>query len=136
MATIEKQFTVPVAPNHIWNVFRDLGAVHTRLARQFVVDTRLDGDSRLVTFANGTVVRERFVTIDERRRRLVYSVTEWLLTHHNGSFEVLAEGNTSSRIVWVADLLPDHLAGLVEGFMDQGVAAMQKTLLTADRVDR
>jgi hypothetical protein len=128
MATIEKRFAVAAPAESVWNALRDVGAVHTRLARQFVTDTQLDGDSRLVTFANGTKVRERFVTIDDARRRLVYSVTEWLLTHHNGSFEVFADGATSSRVVWVADILPDDLAGLVDGFMEQGAAAMKRTL--------
>lgn len=132
MATIEKQFVVAAPAARVWSAFRDLGAVHTRLARQFVADTRLDGDSRLVTFANGTTVRERFVTIDDARRRLVYSVTEWLLTHHNGTFEVLADGAESSRIVWVADILPDDLAHVVDGFMEQGAAAMKQTLESQD----
>ena len=128
VATIEKEFVVAAPAERVWTAFRDLGAVHTRLARQFVVDTRLDGDSRLVRFANGTTVRERFVTIDDARRRLVYSVTEWLLTHHNGTFEVHANAEGSSRIVWVADILPDHLAQVVDGFMEQGAAAMKHTL--------
>jgi hypothetical protein len=132
MATIEKRFVVQAPLDQVWSAVRDLGAVHTRLARQFVVDTRLDGDSRLVTFANGTTVRERFVTIDDARQRLVYSVTEWLLTHHNGSFEVFANGAGSCRIVWVADLLPDEHAGLVDGFMEQGAAAIKRTLETRE----
>ena len=128
MATIEKTFAVKAPLEHVWSALRDVGAVHTRLARHFVVDTRLEGDSRLVTFANGTTVRERFVTIDEARHRLVYSVREWVLTHHNGSFEVFVEGAGACRIVWVADILPDHHAELVDGFMEQGAAAIKQTL--------
>jgi len=37
----------------------------TRLAKGFVVDTRLDGEARIVTFANGIVARELIVDIDE-----------------------------------------------------------------------
>jgi hypothetical protein len=32
---------------------RDVGAVHRRLVPGIVVDARLDGDARVVTFANG-----------------------------------------------------------------------------------
>src|SRR5688572_31517422 len=128
MATIEKTFAVKAPLERVWSALREVGAVHTRLARNFVVDTRLEGDSRLVTFANGTTVRERFVTIDDARHRLVYSVREWLLTHHNGSFEVFADGAESCHVVWTADILPDDHAGLVDGFMAQGVAAIQQTL--------
>ena len=39
----------------------------------FVLDARLDGDARIVTFANGTVARELLVDCDDARRRLVYA---------------------------------------------------------------
>jgi hypothetical protein len=54
----------------VWAAVRDIGEIHTRFAREFVVDTRVEGTSRLVTFASGMVVREQIVDIDERRRRL------------------------------------------------------------------
>ena len=38
--------------------------LHDRLARGFVTDTELEGDTRLVTFANGMVVRELIVDVD------------------------------------------------------------------------
>src|SRR5580765_8090948 len=107
MASIHKELTINAPPERIWDAVRDLGAIHTRLAKQFVLDTRLDGDSRLVTFAGGAVVRERFVDVDERARRLAYSVVEWRATHHNASIQVVADGDNRSRVVWVTDLLPD-----------------------------
>ena len=136
MATIYKEFVIHVPAEHAWAAIRDTGAVHSRLAREFVTNTRLEGDSRLVTFANGATVRERIVTVDDERRRLVYSVVEWQTTHHNASFQVFTEGRDITRVVWIADLLPDTLAGLVDGLMEQGVAAIKKTLeLTAVRAD-
>ncbi len=128
MASIRKEIVVSAPPDHVWDAVRDVGAVHTRLARQFVVDTRLDGDSRLVSFANGAVVRERIVDIDDRRRRLAYSVVEWRATHHNASIQVFPDGDARSRIVWMADLLPNDLAEVVDGLMQQGCAAMTRTL--------
>jgi uncharacterized protein YndB with AHSA1/START domain len=128
MATIYKEFTVEAPAAHVWAALRDVGAVHSRLAQKFVTDTRVDGDSRLVTFANGVVVRERIVTIEEDRRRLAYAVVEWQATHYNASFQVFAEGDGRSRIVWIADLLPDSLAAAVDGMMEQGVTAMTQTL--------
>lgn len=116
----------------VWNAVRDIGEIHTRFAREFVVATRVEGTSRLVTFANGMVVREQIVDIDERRRRLAYSIVEWQLTHHNASFQVFLDGSGRSRLVWIADLLPDELADLVSGFMEQGCAAITRTLEQAD----
>ena len=128
MASIHKEMLVDAPPEQVWDAVRDIGAIHTRLAQQFVLDTQLDGDSRLVTFANGAVIRERIVDIDDRARRLVYSVVEWRATHHNSSIQVFPDGDGRSRIVWIADLLPHDLAELVGGLMEQGCAAMRQTL--------
>jgi carbon monoxide dehydrogenase subunit G len=128
MASIHKEIAVAAPADHVWNAIRDLGAVHTRLAQDFVIETRLDGGSRLVTFANGAVVRERIVDVDDASRRLAYSVVEWRTTHHHASFQVFAEGEERTRIVWVADLLPDDLADIVDVMMEQGCAAIKQTL--------
>ena len=130
MASIRKEIVVNSPPEHVWAALRDVGAVHTRLAREFVLDTQLDGDSRLVTFANGEVVRERIVDIDDRARRLAYAVVDWQTTHHNASFQVVPDGEGRCRIMWITDLLPDTLAELVGGFIEQGSAAIKRTLET------
>ena len=128
MASIRKELTVGKRPEDVWAVFRDIGAIHSRLARGFVTDTRLDGDSRVVTFANGLVARERIVDVDDQARRLVYSVVEGQPTHHNASFQVFPEAGGGSRIVWIADLLPNELADVIGGMMEQGCHAMKQTL--------
>jgi hypothetical protein len=128
MASIHKEIAVNASAEHVWAAIRDIGGVHARLAEQFVVDTQLDGDSRLVTFANGMVVRERIVGVDDVRRRLAYSVVEWRATHYNASFQVVADGDARSRVIWIADLLPHDLAGLVDMMMEQGCTAMKRTL--------
>ena len=78
------------------------------------------------------IVRERIVDIDEVGRRLAYSIVEWQLTHHNASFQVFPVGDARSRLVWIADLLPDELSDPVEQFMEQGCAAIISTLEAAD----
>ena len=128
MASIHKEILIDAPAERVWASVRDVGEIHTRFARDFVVGTRVEGTSRLVTFANGMVVREQIVGIDDTRRRLAYSIVEWQLTHHNASFQVFDVGGTRSRLVWIADLLPDELADLVDGFMDQGCAAIARTL--------
>ena len=128
MATIRKEITVKATVEQAWDVMRDIGALHTRLVPGFVVDTKLEPGARVVTFANGRVVRERIVTIDEDARRLVWSATGDLLTHHNASAQILEEPDGRSRIIWVADLLPDSMSGAIDQMMDHGMTAMQTTL--------
>lgn len=133
MASIHKEIPIDAPADEVWAAIRDVGAVHTRFARQMVVDTSLQGDSRLVTFANGEVVRERIVDIDDNARRFVYAVVDWRTTHHNASFQVVPDSDSRCHIIWIADLLPDTLADLVGGLMEQGCGAIKRTL---DRVGR
>jgi hypothetical protein len=50
------------------------------------------------------------------------------LTHHNASLQVFAEGEERCRIVWVADLLPNEVAGYIQGMIEQGMGFMKQTL--------
>ncbi len=45
----------------------------------------LDGDARIVTFANGSVAREVLVDCDDKRRRLAYAIKSERLTQHSAS---------------------------------------------------
>ena len=128
MASIRKEIVTRARPAEVWDAVRDIGALHTRLVPGFVIATRLEPGARVVTFANGMTVREPIVTIDEQDRRLVWSAVGGSLTHYNASAQVVAEPDGSSRVVWIADLLPDEAARSVEGMMDAGMAAMQAAL--------
>jgi hypothetical protein len=128
MATIHKDIPIDAHPDDVWAAVRDFGAVHQRLVPGFVLDARLDGDARIVTFANGTVARELLVDCDEARRRLVYAVISERLKQHSASVQVLADGGTRARLIWIVDLLPHEMAPYVEGQMDQAALAMQKAL--------
>jgi hypothetical protein len=132
MASIHKEMLIAAPVDQVWAAVRDIGGIHTELAREFVADTRVEGTSRLVTFASGMVVREQIVDIDDRGRRLAYSIVDWQLTHHNASFQVFPVGLRRSRLVWIADLLPDAFADLVDGFMEQGCAAIIRTFEADD----
>jgi carbon monoxide dehydrogenase subunit G len=127
MASIHKEISLDASPAAVWDVVRDIGAVHTRFAPGFVVDTVMDGEDRIVTFANGFVAREVIVDIDEARRRLAYSVRSERITHHNASFEVLAEG-PGSRLVWIADVLPAAAGETVGAMMEDGIQAAKRAL--------
>jgi uncharacterized protein YndB with AHSA1/START domain len=128
MASIHKEIIIDASPDHVWDALRDFGALHTRLVPGFVTDTKLDGDARIVTFANGTVAREVLVDCDDKRRRLVYAIKSERLTQHSASAQVFPEGESRTRFVWIADVLPHEFATYMEGQMELGLAAMQKSL--------
>jgi carbon monoxide dehydrogenase subunit G len=128
MASIVRETTVDLSPELVWDAIRDVGAVHTRLAPGFVTDTKMEEGARVVTFHNGLVARELIVTVDDAAKRLVWAVVGTRLTHHNASLQVFPESAGPSRVVWIADLLPNDLAGMVTGMIEDSMRAMKQTL--------
>jgi hypothetical protein len=133
MASIRLEILIEATPEQVWAAVRDVGAVHLRLVPGQVVDTRLEGDSRTLTFANGAVVRELIVAVDDEARRLAYVVVEGRmpLLHHHASFQVFADGAGHSRLVWITDVLPHALAGEVRLRVERGAAIMKQALEAA-----
>ena len=128
MASVHCEIVIERRPAEVWDALADVGALHTRLAPGFVTDCRLEPGARVVTFANGMVARELIVDIDDGDRRLVWAAVGRRLTHHNASVQVFGDGPARSRVVWIADLLPNELAPAIAAMIDQGMAAMKKTL--------
>jgi hypothetical protein len=58
----------------------------------------------------------------------VWAVVGGRPTHHNASLQVFVEGERRSRVVWIADLLPNDLVSPIAALIDQGMAVMKKTL--------
>ncbi len=133
MASIRREARMGVDAGVVWSALRDVGALHTRLVPGFVTDCRMEGDSRIVTFANGMVARERIVDVDDDARRVVWAAVGGRLTHHNASAQVFDEPVSGSRVVWIADLLPDELAPVIATMIEAGLAAMTRALEGAVR---
>src|SRR5438874_9418074 len=129
MASIHKEILIEARAEEVWAAVRDFGAVHQRLAPGFVVDAHLDGDARIVTFANGTVARELLVDCDDRRRRLVYAVVSERIKQHSASVQVTADGDGRARLIWIVDVLPNEIAPYIDGQMHQAALAMQKEVV-------
>jgi uncharacterized protein YndB with AHSA1/START domain len=131
MATIRIETTIAAAPDDVWDAVRDFGALHTRLAPGFAIDTRLDGRDRLVTFFTGNVLRERLITSDDEARLLVWSVVDGPYEHHNGAAQVFDAAEGATRFVWTADLLPDEAAPRTRELMQRGAETIRQALESA-----
>ncbi|MGO4390798.1 SRPBCC family protein [Variovorax sp. M-6] len=128
MASIRQEIQVAASAEKVWDAVRDVGEIHRRLVPGFVTDCRLEGDTRIVTFANGLVARELIVDCDDAARRLAWSASGGRLTHHNASLQVFAEDAAHSRLVWIADLTPHEMAEPIAAMIADGMRAMKKTL--------
>jgi Polyketide cyclase / dehydrase and lipid transport len=126
MASIHNDIPLNASARDVWDAVRDFGALHERLVPGFVTACTLDGNARIVTFANGSVAREDLVDCDDARQRLVYAINNERLRHYSASVQVIADGDGKSRLVWIIDMLPNELAAYVEGQTKHAVIAMQK----------
>jgi carbon monoxide dehydrogenase subunit G len=130
VASVRRQIEIDADAGSVWDAIRDFGAVHERVVPGFVVDCRLDGDARIVTFFSGNVQREPLVDLDDHARRLVYGAVDSPLgaTHYNAALQVFAEGDRGCRVEWVIDVLPDELAPVLGQLMDRAAESMRTTL--------
>lgn len=130
MASIRKEVLIETPSDLVWDAVRDVGAVHVRVAPGFLTGCCMEDAplARVVTFANGLEARELIVDVDDAARRLVWAVVGGRMSHHNASMQIISEEAGRSRVVWIADLLPNELAPVIAGMIEQGLAAMKKTL--------
>ncbi len=122
MATIKREVELHVDAGRAWSELRDFGSAG-RLFAGVLTDCRREGDTRIVTFANGPVIEERLVTLDETEHRLVYTVTNGSFTQHSASMQIVASAG-GCRFIWTSDFLPDSVAAGVLPLVDAGCAAL------------
>ncbi|WP_051468603.1 SRPBCC family protein [Actinomadura oligospora] len=136
MASVRHEIVIDASPEQVWDVLRDVGAVHERLLPGRVADTRVEGDERFLTFPDGHVIRELILAVDDEARRLAYAVVEGArpaVDRHHASFEVRPEGERAARLVWITDVLPHALAPEIRVRTERGVVEMKRAIEAAAR---
>lgn len=128
MASIRHEITVAVSADTAWAALREVGQAHTLFA-PVLVDGKLSGDIRTVTFANGMVAHERILDVDDANRRVGYAVLDVPgVEYHHASMEVVPDGDGRCRFLWITDLWPDGPKAAVQPLVEQGSAALKKNL--------
>ena len=128
MASIVRSIDIAVPASFAWAAVANIGGLHTDLVQGFVTDTRLDGLVRHVTFANGMTAAEHVISVDPELLRLAYTAVGGRASHHNAAVQVLAVDDSSCRVIWATDVLPDDLSAPIGHMVDAGAAAMTRTL--------
>ena len=126
MGSIGKEILTKAGIDAVSSAIRDVGALHTQLVPGFVTDTRLEPGVWIVTFGNGMVLRD--VAVDDKARRLVWSAEGGPFTHYNASLQAFAESRGATRVVWIADFLPDEVASNQQAAMETALQIMKTTL--------
>jgi hypothetical protein len=128
MASIQHEVVVAVDPEKAWAALRAVDQAPT-LFSPVLVKGHVAGNVRTVWFANGTVVDELIVDIDDKKRRVAYSVVKGTpMTHHNASMQILDAGPGRCRFVWISDFLPNDYASSIAPLVEQGAQALKHNL--------
>jgi hypothetical protein len=127
MGTIITETKLNSSADAAWAMLRDVGAVHLAFPGVLIA-SEADGDIRTVTFANGNVVRERIISIDDLRRRIAYAVIEGRFQHHSASMQIVAHETKGCRFVWITDFLPEEEEPLLTDLIAQGAEAFRRVM--------
>ena len=127
MATVIKSVTISRPASEVWAAVSDAGQLHVRVAPGLVAGTQLEdeGEVRIVTFANGTVLREQIISNDGDTLRLAWSAASEHWQHHNASLQIFASEEGGCLVVWTADVLPHAAAAIMNQFLEMGLGAMK-----------
>jgi hypothetical protein len=117
-------------------VLLQICTLHERLVPGYVITTRLEGETRILSFANGAVVRELIVAAGVAADRLANAVVEgpMSLAQHYASLQVMGKGAARSRLVWTTDVLPHERAADIRVRVERRAAVIKRTLEAAPRV--
>jgi len=131
MATVRREIDIEAAAADVWEIISDFSTGPQRMAPGLVTDCRLDTpEVRVVTFANGTVARERLIGIDHHTRRLAFSIIGDTVhpTHDNASMEVIVSAHNRTHFVFIHDVLPNELATPMGAAMDHAILTLKRAM--------
>ena len=132
MASIYQELEVEVPSAQAWAALRHVGDAY-KLFAPVLVNAQLDGEIRTVRFANGMVVQERILDVDEERRRVAYTALNGpRMTYHHASMQVLDAGPKRCLFVWITDFVPAEISDNLRSLIEQGAQALKSNLEQVD----
>ena len=131
MASIHKQLTVNLSAEKAWAALRLIGEAD-KLFSPVLVEAQLDGDTRTVRFANGMVLHERVLDVNDETRRVAYTALDGPgMTYHHASMQVIEAGPGRCQFVWVTDFVPPEIGETLASLIEQGANALKANLEVA-----
>lgn len=80
-----------------------------------IVDSTIDGTTRVITTGSGIPMPEQIVTCDSVQRRFQYRITAPMFKEHLSTLDVLDLGDGTSLVVYSADADPSVMALVIAG---------------------
>ena len=128
MASIHHEITVEASVDRAWAALRAVGDAQ-KLFAPVLSEGVLNGDVRMVRFANGMVIRERILDVNDATHRVAYAAIDGPgMTYHHASMQVFEAGPKQCRFVWITDFLPPELRGSLQPLIEAGSNALKANL--------
>lgn len=106
MATYVKTARVQAPVAAVWEAIADVGNV-PRLTGM-ITESRMEGDTRYCTLAQGGELRETVLSVDPALRRVAYRIhTSPFPIEEHASSMVVTEDDGAARVTWTTDFTPD-----------------------------
>ena len=127
MATVQKVIDVEASVEDVWSKIANVGAISDFV--DFITESQMDGDTRVCKMADGGVLEEKIISIDNSLRRVSYRITNSPLDleFHFASMQVAPKVNNASMI-WVTDLKPDSMAEPFDMIFEEAVPGIKSAL--------
>jgi hypothetical protein len=128
MASIHHEIIVEATIDRAWAALRDVGDAH-KLFAPVLVESALKDGVRTVRFANGMVLHERILDVNDETCRVAYAAIDGPgMSYHHASMQVVADGAKRCRFVWITDFLPQELRGTLQPLIEAGSNALKTNL--------
>ena len=127
MATIRHEQPIAVPAEKAWEMLRQ-PELADQLFSPVLVGCTMQDDVRTVTFANGLVVSEQIITIDDADRRLAYHAMGEMFEQHSASMQIIPVDDGNCRFIWISDFLPEDRAETVQPLVTQGSNALAQNI--------
>src|SRR4051812_43117779 len=126
MGTIRRQVQINRSADDVWALVGDPSTIQQWFPG--VVDSTVDGTSRVITTASGLPTPEEIVTVDAVLRRFQYRVTAGFLRQHLGTIDVFALDDGTSLVSYGTDAEPDAAALIIGGAAGAGLHELRRLL--------
>jgi hypothetical protein len=126
MGTVRRETIIERSAADVWSVIGDPGTIHQWFPG--MVDSKVDGTSRVVTTATGLPLPEEIVTIDPILRRFQYRVLLPVITHHLGTIDVFDLGDGRTLVSYGTDCEPDVMALIIGGATGAALEELRRQL--------
>lgn len=129
MATVQKVIALNTNADRVWKKISDVGAISKLIG--FIAESHADGEHRTCKMADGGVLKERIIGVNDALMRVAYTITESPLglEFHAASMQVVPNG-AGSTFIWTTDLKPDAAAKQLDASFEEALPGMKAALET------